>query len=253
MIFFIGILLSIAVPFFFHGFQPLPFQVSKDMTIDTHYEKRAEIPQKDQLNFIYYTDEAKKLIETSNDFDLMNFRCSDSFVRTVQGAYVLENAKTELREKRRIKNFDFIEFMRNKERTFPPGKKILSGRICELEDNTIILMYSIGTYDSKNADSQTPRLVVLNSSSNNSFLQVISKGIFAKTESIMKIRESKDHVRCDRLFQISKTYIAHMLCEEKGDFVSSFFVYRINLKLESFEILKTCVNRYEEGLKISCY
>lgn len=232
--------------------KPQPFQITEDLPIVKKYEKSAEVPQKDQLNFIYYTNETKKLIEATSDSDLLDFRCSDSFIRTVQGAYVLENEKTEFGEKRRIKNLDFIEFMRNKEPTLSKDKRILSGRICELKDKTILLMYSIGAYNPKDADFQTPRLVVLNSSNNSAFLQVISQKPFAKIGSVMEIRESKDHVRCDRLFQISRAGIVYMLCEEKGNFVSSFFIYRINLKLESFEVLKKCINRYEKGLKIFC-
>lgn len=215
------------------------------MAVPEIYEKRAKIPQKDQIEFTYYTDRAKRLLQMINNSELLEFRCSDGIIRTAQGAYLLESAKTAHGEKRRIQNQDFIEFMRSKEPMLPPGKRILLARVCELEDNTIFLFYTIGVYDSKDADTKTPRLVMLNSRDNESFIQIIPGGIF-------KIKESAAHTRCDKPFQLTRARMLYTLCQEKQDLVSSFYVYQINLKDESSDILETCINKYDNGLKTSC-
>lgn len=228
-----------------------PFKISEDMAISKSYEKRMQIPQNDQLEFIYYTDRARKPIQKINDPELLGFRCGDGIIRTVQGAYVLESAKTALGEKRRIQNQDFIEFMRSKEPKLPPGKRILSARVCELKDNTILLFYTTGVYNSKDADTQTPRLVVLNSSNNQAFIQIISIDLL-RTNNIFEIRKSAEHTRCDRPFQITRDRALYILCEEKQDFVSSYFVYRLDLKNGSLAILEKCINKFQKGIETFC-
>ena len=216
------------------------------------YKKRVQVRERDQIGFIYYTDIAKKILQKINDSQLLEFGCGDGIIRTVQGAYMLESEKTSLGEKRRVQNEKFIEFMRSKEPALPPGKRILSARVCELQDKAILLFYTTGSYDPGAADYQTPRLVVLNSSDNSAFVEVIKKGLFVKTDSILKIRESKDHTRCDNPFQIGKDRSLYILCEEKKDLVSIYYVYRINLNNGASSILETCINKFENGLETIC-
>src|SRR3989338_2245694 len=113
-----------------------PFQITDDMAFEPSYKKRLELNPKDAFfpSLIRYTTESAKLLESVKDKYLLGFRCGDSFIRTSQGVYILENLKTDKKDKRRIKNQAFIEFMRNKEKDLPKGKKILTGKICEIED-----------------------------------------------------------------------------------------------------------------------
>lgn len=221
------------------------------MVIPKGYEKRSEILKKNQLGFAFYTDRVKKLMQDIDESKLIALRCSDGIIRTAQGAYVLESEKTELGEKRRIQNQGFIEFMRDKEPELPPGKKILSARICELEDNTLLLFYSIGVYDFKEADTKTPRWIVLNSNDNQAFIQIIPKSP-AQKNAIFEIRESAEHTRCDEPFQVTRDYALYILCEEKQNFISTFFVYRLNLRDGSYEILEKCINRFQKGIETFC-
>lgn len=247
----LGFLFSLASSILSFSLSQQSFQISWDMAVQENYEKRAQVRQEDQLEFTYYTDRTRKLMQKINDQELLAFRCGDGIIRTVQGAYVLESAKTDKGEKRRIQNDGFIEFMRSKEPELPLGKRILSARVCELEDNTILLFYTTGVYDSKDADTQTPRIVVLNSNDNWAFVQVIRKGLFAK-DAVLKIRKSAEHTRCDRPFQITRNYALYILCEEKQDFVSNYFVYRLDLKNGSLTILEKCTNKFQNGIETFC-
>jgi len=247
-----GILFSIAASILSYNFGQQPFQISPDMGIPQRYEKRLGVAEKDQLEFTYYTDQTRKVLQAINDSELLSFRCGDGIIRTSQGVYVLESEKTALGEKRRIQNQDFIEFMRNKEPKLPPGKRILAVRVCELKNNVILLFYTTGVYDSKDADTQTPRLVVLNSSNNEAFVQVIPQGFFARKDVMLVIKESEEHTRCDIPFQVTRDYALYILCEEKQDFVSNYFVYRLDLKNGSLTILEKCINKFQKSIETFC-
>lgn len=233
------------------NFSQQPFEMSPDMAISQRYEKRLEVANRDQLGFVYYTARAMENMKKINESELLSFTCTDAFIRTPQGVYALESAKTTLGEKRRVQNESFIEFMRNKEPDLG-ARRILSARVCELSDKTILLFYTTGIYDTKDADYQTPRLIVLNSIENEAFLQIISPRPFVSPGKIFKIKESQDHTRCDRPFQITKNGILYVLCEEKQDFASSFFVLRINLMNGKQETLEKCVNKFQNGIETSC-
>lgn len=229
------------------------FKVSPDMAL-SNFEKKQEVLQKNLVNFVFYTDGIKKRMQEVNDQNLLDLRCSDGIIRSIQGVYVLENVKTAQGEKRRIQNQDFIEFMRGKEPSLPPGKRILSTRVCELEDKTTLLFYTIGVYDLKKVDSQTARVAVLNSNNNEAFIQILSKdSVEVGKPGIYRIRESKNHTRCDQPFQITKEGTLYILCEDKRDFVTSFYVYQINLVKQSSSILETCVNKYKNALETVCH
>lgn len=244
-------ILSALASIFLRTNPPLPFTLTPDMAAKEEFVKRENVMQKDQANFLYYSDEAKKIIENVKESDLLGLRCTDSFIRTNQGAYILEHVKTDSLEKKRIKNFEFTEYMRNKEPGLPAGKKILSARICESEDKTLLMIYSIGKYNTNDTDALAPTQVILSSTENTVLIQIISKS--SQLNSSEKIfRESKNHLRCERVFQMTKNGIIYLLCEEKEDYLSTFDVYRIDLKTGRSELLKTCVNKFENEIEAVC-
>ncbi|MBI4091972.1 MAG: hypothetical protein HY427_02095 [Candidatus Levybacteria bacterium] len=236
---------------FSHVFNLPPFRITNDMAAPERFEKKAKIQETEQLNFIHYTSRTRELLGKIPDSNLLSFRCSDGIIRTPQGVYVLENEKTPLEHLRRVQNQDFIDFMRSKESSLPPGMKILSARACELEDNTLLLFYTIGFYYAREADSLTAELVVLTSSDNKAYVEVIKGGFFAK-ETMLRVRESKEHTRCDNLFQVTRDNMLYILCDERKDFISNYLVYKFNLKNGLYEILEECVNEFENGIKASC-
>src|SRR3989344_5069926 len=101
--------------FLYYLTQP-PFVVSDDMAFEKNYKKRAIIDTKDDFftSFTRYSKESKRFLDSFEDAELVAFRCSDNILRSIQGAYILKNAKTERFYRRTIKNNDFIAFMRNK-------------------------------------------------------------------------------------------------------------------------------------------
>jgi hypothetical protein len=221
------------------------------MNAPQSYEKRAQITQKDQVGTIYYSSEIEERLSEMDDLELFSFRCSGTFIRTVQGVYFLENAKTEFMEKKRVKNFDFLEYMRSREPHLPKYKKILSARVCELENQTLILMYTVGKYNAKGADFQPPRQVVLNSYDNEALLEVIPKNRYAGKIGL-NLYKSKSHARCDKLFQAARDGTFFLLCEEKEDYLSKFSVYSVNVITKDHKVLGTCINTYGEKIEAEC-
>lgn len=174
------------------------------MAVPSSYTKRGEVTEKNIYSQARkYTEETKKILASTKEDELLGFACSDNFIRTTQGVYLLENIKTEKRAKKRIKNTEFIEYMRNKERILPKGTKILSGKICEMENKTIILMYSIGAYDTQSMDSARPNQAILYSYNNTAFVEVLAESFFS-TEQQFILARSKNHIRCDQPFQINR-------------------------------------------------
>lgn len=247
---FLTIFFSIITFILSQTFDPLPFQITNDMA-PREYEKRAQVQETEQLSFVHYTQKTKDLLSQVADSKLEPFRCSDGIIRTPQGVYVLETEKTPLEHLRRIQNKNFIGFMRGKESSLPAGMKILSARVCEFSDKTILVIYSIGSYESAEADTLTAELVVLTSSDNKAYVEVIKGGFFSK-ETVLKIRESAEHTRCDNLFQATTDNTLYILCDERKDFISTYFVYKLNLGNGSYEILEECINEFQNGVKASC-
>lgn len=238
--------------FIMHQLKGPNFRISSDMAIAQNYIKRGNVPQKDSdFGFTHYTKETEQLLGTTQDIDLSGFRCSDSFVRTDQGAYILENEKIKNGLTRRIKNDDFIEFMRKKEPDLPKGKKILTGKICETENKIKLIFYSIGMYDTKTVDNISIRKVIAYSNNNNAFVQKISENPL-NTQQTFEITTSKAHIRCDQPFHISRNNILFILCEESGNWISNYLVYSVDLKDGSLSVLGKCMNSFKDKSQTIC-
>ncbi|HVF69610.1 MAG TPA: hypothetical protein VNA13_03530 [Xanthomonadales bacterium] len=229
-----------------------PFSLSEDMAFESSYKKTAEVNEKNlDYGFTQYASRTTSLLSETKDDDLLGFKCSDSFVRSNQGLYLLENTKTANRSKKRIQNKEFIEYMRNKDRTIPKGKKILSGKICELENQTILLFYSIGEYDNKSSDKARPADVILYSHNNQAFIEILPRGLFVRSSSL-ETASSKDHMRCDQIFQINRKQKLLIMCEEASDWISNYFTYHVDLRSGKIEVLESCMNKFEKKLEIVC-
>ena len=230
-----------------------PFQLSDDMAIESNYKKRAKVNPNDTFfpSLVRYASESAKFLDSMKDNDLLGFRCSDSFIRTDQGVYILEKVKTNNRDKKRIKNEAFIEFMRNKERELPKGKKILTARICELENKTMLIFYSIGVYDSKTADNSSIVQTIFNSVYNDAFVQVFPKGKFIGSRTF-SIARSNAHLRCDEPFQLSANNQLYILCDEEQYRLSNYFIYEVDLNTGDTRLLNRCINNFINMLKTVC-
>lgn len=220
------------------------------MAIPDNYIKRGVIPDKEgSYKFTRYTQNLKKILE-QKDSKLTEFRCSDSFIRTIQGVYILENIKTEKRAVRRIKNQKFENFMREKERRFESGMKILTGRICELSDKTVFLFYSTGSYDFKTADSTTARTVIVYSTNNTAYIDILDKGFLSHSRTF-NIAKSENHVRCDQVFQVTEDKL-YILCQEDKDFLVHYSSIEVNLNDGAVAVLENCTNGYKDKLETVC-
>ncbi len=227
-----------------------PFFV-KDNMDSTAYSKRALIPEKNPYKAITYNQAVKNSLDNINDSELLGFRCTDSFIRNNQGVYIFENKRINYKHTSRIKNNEFLEFMREKERKITKGKKILSGRICETEKGTILLFYSIGEYSVKTADSTSIRNIINNSTNNLAFLQIIPNNFWSPMD-IFIIGKSLNHLRCDQPFQIGKQNELFILCDEEKLLQSTYTVNQINLKSKKNTILNRCINRFGDKLESIC-
>ena len=242
------VIIAVLLAYFVHK---QPFTPSQDMAIASDYTIRSSIPIQDPtVGHIHYSKKTKNLLDTPKDTELLGLRCSDSFIRTDQGAYILENKKIGMYT-RRITNDDFITFMREKERVLPTGKKILTAKICETTDNTLLLFYSIGQYDTKTVGNISIRKIIANSSNNSSYVEVISKNVFAAPRTF-EIMQSKTYLRCDLPFQIQKNNTLSILCREDADWISNYYVYEINLKNGAEKLLGKCTNSYKDTLHTTC-
>ncbi len=223
------------------------------MAIESSYKKRAVVNPKDTFfpSLIRYTSESAKLLNSTKDKDLLGFRCSDSFIRTNQGVYILEKVKTSNKDKRRLKNQAFIEFMRNKEKNLPKGKKILTARICEMEDNTLLIFYSIGMYDAKAADNTPIFQTIFNSVYNDAFIQIFPKGKFIGSRSFT-IARSNAHLRCDEPFQLDTNNLLYILCDEQQYRSANYFIYEMDIKTGISRVLRRCINNFINKLKTVC-
>jgi len=237
-------------------FQPKahPFQLTEDMTAPKGYEKRLEVSPHELVyrSSIRYTQQTTNLLSERTDKELMGIRCSDSFVRNGQGVYILENARAKLRYRKTVKNEAFIEYMREKERTLPVGKKILSARVCETQAKEILLFYSIGEYENTDVNSSPAGLVIAYSTQNTAFVEILRKNIFGNPQTVV-IGKSKDHIRCDEPFQISKKGELLILCSETRDWQSNHFTYQVYLEKEVSAAVEECRNHFgEKSVKTLC-
>ena len=243
-----------------------PFQISDDLAIESSYKKRLEVNPKDTFfpSLIRYTSESAKLLNSVKEKDLLGFRCSDSFIRTNQGVYILENVKTSKKDKKRLKNQPFIEFMRNKEKQMPKGKRILTARVCEMENKTMLIFYSIGIYNSKSADNTPIFQTILNSVYNDAFVQIIPRlpslrlGFSGQAKNILirsrtfTIARSNGHLRCDEPFQLGTNNLLYVLCDEQQSKSANYFIYEVNLNTGITRLLRRCVNNFIDKLKTVC-
>jgi len=249
MIRYLLLILSVILLILFYKINLPTFRASEDMAFQNQYLKKPLVSQNDDFftSFIRYTDSSKKLLTSVNEESLIALRCSDNILRTNQGAYILKNAKTEKTYRRTIKNTDFIKFMRNKEYSLPHRKKILTVKICETDNNTVISFYSIGEYDSKNVDNNTILQTIHDSTNNEAFVEIISNGFFPKAQ-LFKIAQSKVHIICDEPFYLTKGKMLSILCNEEFSNLSSYLIYEVNLNTGNSKLLKKCSNKH--GLKI---
>ena len=221
-----------------------PFALSEDLAMETQYKKRAAISQ---INKSYgstqFAQKTNKLLTETKDQGLSEFRCTDSFMRNDQGVYIFENIRVNNKLMQRIKNDDFIEFMRSKEPNLPRGTKTLTGRICELKDQTLLLFYSIGQYDANPADASISiRKLIAGSTNNKAYLDVFPKNRFYAKKSF-EIASSVAHVRCDQSFYIKRNSLL-VLCEEEIELNSNYFVFDISLKNGSTKLVEHCSNKF---------
>jgi len=230
-----------------------PFQISDDMAIESSYKKRLEVNPQDTFfpSLIRYTSESAKLLNSVKEKDLLGFRCSDSFIRTNQGVYILENVKTSQKDKKRLKNQPFIEFMRDKEKQMSKGKRILTARICEMENKTMLIIYSIGVYDNKSADNTPIFQTIINSVYNDAFIQIIPKNILMRSRTFT-IARSNGHLRCDESFQIATNNLLYVLCDEQQSKSANYFIYEVDLNTGATKILRRCANNFIDKLKTTC-
>lgn len=229
-----------------------PFDITDDFSIPENYVKSADIPKVEVgYNFTQYTDKAKGALSKITEASLLGFSCGDRLIRTDQGVYIFEYLKTPEGHIRRIKNKEFIEFMREKEKHLPRGKKVLTAKICELTNGNILLFYSIGRYSIELADSLTTRSAIAYSDSNESFVELLPKGALS-AHKIVKIGDSTDHLTCDTLFQLSKGYELFLICQEDQDFQVNFSVVKIDLRNGRTSSLERCSNKYEKKLETLC-
>lgn len=221
-----------------------PFHITDDMVLSPNYEKKAEISQiNNSYGSTQYNSKTKDLLKKITDDSLRGFRCSDSFMRTDQGVYVLENVKVNQKYTRRIKNDIFTEHMRDKEPELPQGSKPLTGRVCELENKTILLFYSSGMYDANPADgSISIRKHIAGSTNNVAFIEILPKGGF-DFQRTYELTSSKAHMRCDQAFYIKKNDIL-ILCEEEVDLTSNYYVYELSLINGSKKLIEQCSNQF---------
>ncbi|OGK41962.1 hypothetical protein A3A74_04665 [Candidatus Roizmanbacteria bacterium RIFCSPLOWO2_01_FULL_35_13] len=238
--------------FLYYLTQP-PFVVSDDMAFEKNYKKRAIIDTKDDFftSFTRYSKESKRFLDSFEDAELVAFRCSDNILRSIQGAYILKNAKTERFYRRTIKNNDFIAFMRNKEKTFPPGKKMLTSRVCETENKTILLFYTLGKYDSSNLDNNTILQTIHDSTENEAIVQIIPANFVFGT-GLHNISRSRANLICDEPFHIGKNDLLYILCTEEFPKSSGYYISEINLNTGSSRILKKCLNLHGTEIKTTC-
>ena len=243
-----------------------PFQISTDMAIQPSYKKRLEVNPQDTFfpSLTRYTSESAKLLNSVKEKDLLGFRCSDSFIRTNQGVYLLENVKTSQKDKKRLINQPFLEFMRAKESKLPKGKKILTTRICEMENKTMLIFYSIGIYNSKSADNTPIFQTILNSVYNDAFVQIIPRlpslrlGFSGQAKNILirsrtfTIARSTGHLRCDEPFQLTSNNLLSVLCGEQQPKSANYFIYEVDLNRGTGKILRSCLNNFAGKLKTVC-
>lgn len=249
------ILIALIISVFAYLFwltQP-PFRVSSDMAFTENYQKKANISQNDDFfrSYTRYDESAKSYLNSMDDSKLREFRCSDNILRTNQGAYILKNAKTDQLYRRRIQNTDFINFMRKKEYSLPIGKKILTARICETEDKMVLLFYSIGSYDSANVDNNTILQTIHDSTNNETFLQIIPSEIFTPSKHY-RIAQSDAHVICEEPFQITKTNLLYLLCNEEISRKSNYFISELNLTKGDVRIINKCSNEFTGEIRTTC-
>lgn len=228
-----------------------PFEVTSDMAL-SNLTKKFDIQDKDSsYGFVKYNDKIKKLLDNIPDDKLTPVACSDSFYRNVQGVYIFDNLRVGQVHFVRIKNEEFLEFMREKEGTFIGGKKILTGRICELADKTILLFYSVGIYDLELADTTTVRRAIAYSEDNTAYIDIIPRKSLLMKRTL-KIAESENNIHCHSIFQLTNGRELFLLCEESKEWHSNYFVKKISLKNGKAQVLGSCLNEHRDKLKTIC-
>jgi hypothetical protein len=254
---YVWIFLTIVAVLIFINNRQLPFQLTKDMAVSNNFEKRPRLDTHESFKYsiVRYDGGSEKLLFKVNTTQLTGFRCSDYFLRFAQGIYALENIETKDGFLRSVKNKEFINFMIAKDKKFPVGKKILSARVCETENRTLLLFYSIGTFNSKQADIDPIRTLIFRSTDNEAFVHVLSKNPLARRE--FRLGVSDHRLRCEDPFQIENERYLYILCGDHyektvSDFYANYFVNRVDLVNGKIETLRTCRNTYFKKLKTVC-
>ncbi len=230
-----------------------PFPISDDLAFESNFKKRAIVNTNDTFfpSLIRYSSESAKLLSLSKENDLQEFRCSDSFIRTNQGVYILESVKTSQKDKKRVKNESFIEFMRNKEKNLPKGKKILTARICQTKNKTLFILYSIGMYDSKSADNTPIYQTILNSTFNDAFIQIFPNANLIGSR-IFNLDRSNSHLRCDEPFRVDINNLLYVLCSEESAKSANYQIYAVDLNTGRRKLIGKCLNNFSEKLLTIC-
>ena len=248
----LALLISFALATLFY-FNLKPFTISPDMAFSNSYSKRNTLSDHDQVftSLKRYSPQHLEILNSTKEEVLQDFRCSDEFIRTNQGVYILKNIKTSQKYKKTVQNSDFIEFMRNKETTMPQGKKILTVRICETKNEELLLFYSIGAYDSSNVDNSTIIQTVYSSTNNESYIQIFPAGRLFGSQ-LIRLEKSANYLYCNEPFQITKNDTLSLLCSSEAGKKSSHFILEVNLNNGSKKLIGRCVNDYQADLQTYC-
>lgn len=252
-VFLLLIILLTTVFIFISYLNRSPFQITEDMVMESGYTKRRLVNPIDSVftSIIRYDTVSARILNSTMDRNLVEIRCSDELIRTDQGVYVLKTIKTSQKGKKRIKNEEFIEFMRNKEKNLTEGKKILSVRVCETADKSIYVFYSVGFYDIKNADNSPILQTIYNSVNNDAYIQMFSRwGNLGNR--LFTIAKSNTHLLCNEPFQLTTNNRLYVLCNEELYKHSNHFIYEINLNSGSAKVVGKCLNDYSGKLKTVC-
>ncbi len=250
---FVLILTAVILFYFLSTWDSRPFSITPDMGVSEDYIARHSVDVRHPifLSVIKYTSESAKILTDVKESDLLRIRCSDQLVRTDQGVYILKHLKTQARQKRRVTNNQFIEYMRKKEPYLSPGKKVLTVRACENNVGLMFMLYSIGEYDKNIANKSSIHQVIYNSKNNEAYVEVFRSGIFAKN-NLYKIEASKNHLVCNEIFQMRKYDVLSILCSEESEAASVHKLYDLNMNDGSKMLVAKCKNGYPPNIGTVC-
>lgn len=245
-------LLTVIVVYFYYQ-SARPFGLTADMGLSESFMKRYSVLPNHSIftSIIKYSSASADLLANIPNDSLQGLRCSDQFIRTDQGMYILKHIKTQERQKRRVTNKEFIEYMRSKEPNLPVGKKTLTVRVCEAENRTLFILYSIGVYDKKMADNASLHQVIYSSQKNETFIDVFQPGLLGSKKTF-RIESTRYHEVCNEVFQLGTDNTLYLLCSEESPAESTHRLYVLDLNTGNKSLVGACVNGYPPNIGSVC-